>query len=118
DDPETAAAVDDIVASESDELLAAEDEKIAAAFDGKKPSLGTRIKGFFSAWWHNRLARRATITVVLLTVAVALTVPVSRYFVLNTLGVRSSASVTVLDESTGLPLRNVQVSMSGQSALT
>jgi hypothetical protein len=45
-------------------------------------------------------------------------VPNSRYLFLNTVGVRSSASVKVLDESTNQPLRNVNVLLAGAEAKT
>ncbi len=117
-DSETAKAVDDIVEKESDQLLEAEDKEISKAFEHKKPSFFGRFRNFLSVWWHNRLARRATIAVLLLGLVAAMTVPHSRYFVLNVAGVRSAASVKVLDESTRQPLKNVQVSLRGQSALT
>lgn len=117
-DAETAKAVDEIARQESDELLAHEDKEIARAFEDKKTSFAGRLKNFFSAWWHNRLARRATTLAVVIGLAASVTVPTSRYFLLNTFGVRSGASVKVLDESTRQPLKNVQVRLRGQTALT
>lgn len=81
-------------------------------------TLKAKIKRFIKAWWNNPKARWGTIAglaVVLLVIGI---IPTSRYFVLNTVGVRASASVTVLDESTQQPLKNVQVSLAGQSAKT
>ena len=118
EDSETDKAVDDIVAHESDALLDAEDEKLEAAFDNKQPNLAQRVKSFFSAWWHNKKARTATIVVLLLIVAGVIAYPASRYFVLNSAGVRSKASLVVLDDSTQQPLKNVKVSLSGQTADT
>ncbi len=45
-------------------------------------------------------------------------VPTSRYYVLNTAGVRSAASITVFDRTTQLPLKNVQVQIGDVSAKT
>jgi hypothetical protein len=118
EDEGTAEAVDDIVAKEGDDLLEAEDEKLAAAFDNKKPSLRSRIKGFFAAWWHNPVARWLTILALLGGLIAAIIVPPARYFVLNTAGIRSSASIRVLDESTTQPLKNVTVTINGRSGLT
>jgi len=118
DNPEIDKAVDDIVASEGDQLLEAEDEKIAKAFDEKKPSFKQRIKNALSAWWNNPVARRTTIAGLLVAIIIILAVPPSRYFVLNNVGVRSGASLIVLDESTQQPLKNVTVRLSGQSAVT
>ncbi len=112
DDEQTAQAVADIVAKESDEVLAAEDEKIAAAFaPPKQKSEGNKLARFLTGWWRNRRARAVVLgSVFVLLIAAALT-PTSRYLVLNTVGVRVSTSVRVLDESTLLPLKNVEVSV-------
>ena len=118
DDPKTAEAVDDIVAKEGDELLAAEDDKLAKAFDTNKPSRLARLKQFWSDWWHNRLKRRLSIAALLVLLAAAIVVPQSRYFLLNSVGVRSSASLIVLDDSTQQPLKNVRVSIGNQSGQT
>ncbi len=112
-------AVDDIAAQESDELLKAEDEAVQRAFEPQAPkTFGQKIKDFFKNWWGNPKARKATISAICVTLVVLAVVPTTRYFILNTLGVRSSASVKVLDQSTQQPLRNVTVSLSGQSGQT
>lgn len=119
DDPTTAKAVDDIVAHESDELLKAEDEKLAEAFKPEeKRNFRQKVGHFFKAWWSNPKARWATIFALLLGIVAATLVPTSRYFVLNNVGVRGSVSVQVLDESTFQPLKNVEVSAHGVTALT
>lgn len=117
-DPETDKAVDDIVEKESDDLLDAEDEKLAKAFDGKKPSRFERFKQGWHDWWSNPVKKRASIAVIVVLVVTLLAVPHSRYFLLNTAGVRVSASVMVLDESTQQPLKNVTVNIGNQSAKT
>ncbi len=119
DDTETVEAVDDIVANESDDLLAAEDEKIAAAFQPKaKPTFGSRIKSLLAAWWRNPKARWLTFTFLFLALLATGLVPASRYFILNTAGVRSSTSVQILDASTQQPLKNVKVKVGGAEGLT
>lgn len=117
-DEVTNKAVDDIIASESDALLEAEDQKRIQTSEQPKPSFMARIKRLPAAWWHNRLARRATFIVLLLGLVVAMIAPPSRYFMLNTFGVRSGASIQILDDSTQQPLKNVQVSLRGQTELT
>jgi hypothetical protein len=117
-DHETDKAVDDIIASDSDELLEAEDEKRQTITKQPKVSLLTRVKRLPAIWWHNRLARRATLAFLFVGLLITLTVPPSRYFLLNTFGVRSGASIKILDDSTQQPLRNVRVSLRGQSELT
>lgn len=111
DDPKTDEAVDEITRAESDKALAAEDAERVKAFDNKKPSLKQKIKNFFAAWWANKWARWGTIvSIVLLLVGMVLW-PTTRYFILNTAGVRSSASVKIADQSTGMPLKNVSVKL-------
>ncbi len=118
EDPATEQAVSEIARQESDALLAAEDSEIAKAFDNKQPTLIGRIKSFFSRWWHNPLARRLTVALLIIGLAASITVPTSRYFLLNSFGVRSSASIKVLDQSTRQPLKNVQVGLRGERVLT
>lgn len=66
----------------------------------------------------NPKKRKVLIGSTLVILVVLAVVPQSRYFMLNTAGVRSSASVKVLDQSTGQPLRNVAVSIAGQEQKT
>lgn len=118
DDRATTEAVDDIVASEGDAVLAAEDAEVAKAFEPPKKGLKEKIKRFFRAWWENRYARWGTIIGLILMVIVLAIVPNTRYFFLNIIGVRGSASLSVLDESTQLPLKNIHVKIANQSGLT
>lgn len=119
-DSETDAAIDDIVHNESDELLTQEDEAIANAF--RKPEepkgLWGKTKHFLKAWWHNKKARNATFAVCALVLVGLLATPVSRYFILNSFGVRAGMSVVVIDEGTRQPLKNVQVASGGITATT
>lgn len=57
----------------------------------------------------NPKKRKIVIVSSLVIIFALFIVPWSRYFVLNTVGVRSSASVKVLDSSTQQPLKNVAV---------
>ncbi len=119
DDAQTVKAVDDIVNHESDELLAAQDEKLVHTIHPPaRKSLGARIKAFFRAWWDNPKARWATIIILVLTVGAAAAIPGSRYFVLNSVGVRGGVSVRVLDQSTFQPLKNVAISVAGAETMT
>ncbi len=117
DAPEISEAVDDIAVKESDESLAAEDEAIKEAFEIKKPQ-GGKIRRFFRAWWHNKFARWATILIILGAAAAVAVFPSTRYYLLNKAGVRSQASVTVIDESTRLPLKNVSVQLNNATGTT
>lgn len=114
----TEQAVDDILSKESDELLQVEDEKLAQAFESKPDSFWAKLKIKLVDLWQDKRKRKFLIAGTVLSLALLLGVPTSRYFILNNFGVRSSASVVVLDESTRQPLRNVKVSLHGQSSLT
>lgn len=118
DDPETDAAVEDIIVHESDDLIAAEDEKLAAAFTGPAAKPDSGIKRFFAGLRHNAVVRKLFAVLLVAGAIAAFAVPVSRYSVLNAMGVRSSASMTIIDQSTQQPLRNVDVRLGGQIGKT
>lgn len=117
-DPETDRAVDDIVAKEGDTVLAAEDAQKNEGMKVRPPGAGHRLGNFFRAWWRNKWARWLTILVILAIVSVCAAVPKIRYHVLNTMGVRSSLSLVVLDNTTQLPLKNVTVTVAGKHTTT
>ncbi len=116
----TSKAVDEIIASEADELLAARDHDPATLTDEdeKSNSKGKKKSSLLSRWWHSKRARNTTLVLMLIAIIVAGIVPASRYFVLNNAGVRSAASINVLDETTGQPLKNVEFSLGGTSGKT
>lgn len=118
DDKNTEDAVDDIANKESDAVLAAEDAEVTKAFEKDKPGVVNKIKTLIKRWWNNPKARLGTIIGLIAVVLALMAIPATRYFFLNTAGVRASTSVKVLDNSTGLPLKNVQVRIGNQSALT
>lgn len=112
-------AVDDIAQAESDEVLEAEDKAIEESF-AKPTSAGffAKVKNFLKEWWGNPKKRNITLLIIGLITAILFAVPTSRYFILNNIGIRSSASVKVLDESTRQPLKNVTVAINDQSGTT
>jgi hypothetical protein len=122
DDPTFDPMIDDIVAKESDELLARRDADTAASDAQKaaaaKPKPHRSIAGFFKGWWHNKLVRYGTILVLFALLAGGLGFPPTRYYALNTVGVRSAASVIVVDNATQLPLKNVTVEIGNQKGKT
>lgn len=118
DEINTDEAVDDIVEKESDQVLAAEDAEVAKAFSSKPESLKDKLKRLYQQWWDNKRVRYATFAGLGLSVLLLGAIPPSRYFVLNTAGVRSKASIIVLDDSTDRPLKNVQVTLGSVSAKT
>ena len=122
DDSKTEAAVDDILTKESDQLLAVQDNMAVPVYNGPKPKhrrgFWGSIGNFFAAWWRNKWARWITIIIIAATVVALGMWQKTRYAVLNTVGVRSSASVVVLDNTTQLPLKNVSVTLGKEKSLT
>lgn len=113
-------AVTDIMRAESDEVLAKQDEDIEKAFVPKEQPKGFfgRIKQALSSWWHNPKARNLTLLGLALIVAALIAVPTTRYAILNTVGVRASVTMTVIDEGTRQPLKNVTVGIAGATTTT
>jgi hypothetical protein len=108
EDSRTDAAVDDILTKEGDDLLAIQDGLRSPAASVKR-GFWKKTGHFFVAWWRNKWARWITILLLLGLLGSVASIPQARYVVLNTVGVRSSASVIVLDNTTQLPLKNVTV---------
>lgn len=77
-----------------------------------------KIKRFFRKWWHDPKLRNPTIIALVVALAGVFLFPTTRYFLLNNVGIRSSAQVTVIDNSTQLPLRNVQVKLANATGVT
>ncbi|HSX47008.1 MAG TPA: hypothetical protein VLF87_03405, partial [Patescibacteria group bacterium] len=117
-DPATDKAVEEIVAAESDEILEVEDAVRDSDEQPTEAKPRHRLRAAFKALWHNRLVRWLFILLVVGGLIAAGTVPTSRYFLLNTAGVRASSSITILDDSTKQPLKNVHVSLGGATAVT
>jgi hypothetical protein len=118
-DPKTDQAVDEIVAAESDELLEIEDAVRDTDEPVKAPAKPRRSLGqLLKAAWSHKSVRWLLLLLLIGGLLAAGIFPRSRYFLLNTAGVRAESSLTVLDNSTQLPLKNVQVSLGGASGLT
>lgn len=121
EDPATDKAVDEIAAEESDRMLAIEDAKAQLLAEGSAEidrGIFNRIKSAIKRFWSNPKARFAVLSILVIAIATVAVVPPSRYFALNTLGVRSSTSLRVLDENTSQPLKNVEVSIDGKTSRT
>lgn len=118
-DPKTDAAVDDIIAKEGDELLAVQDAIAGATTLPVKPrGFWGKIGHGLKVWVTNPWARWITIVIVFAAAMTITLVPKARYFVLNSVGVRSSVGIKILDRSTQLPLKNVTVRVDGREAKT
>ncbi|MBP7806937.1 DUF5050 domain-containing protein [Candidatus Saccharibacteria bacterium] len=120
EDPAIDEAVSDIVREESDTVLAKEDEDLGKAFVPIAQPHGffAKLKNLVKRWWSNPKARWATLAGVVVGLLIIFAVPTSRYFVLNTVGVRAAVQMIVVDEGTQQPLKNVQVSIDGKSGET
>lgn len=115
EDPATNYAVDEIISEESNQILATEDAKVAIA---NTPSPKKGFWGTLISWLRKPFFKRFILSLIFIGIVVVAAIPTSRYFVLNSLGVRSSSSLLVLDEKTRQPLKNVEVNLSGHSAKT
>lgn len=118
DNPETDALVDQIVSQESDELLALHDGEKIAQDGGPRHGFGARLGRAFKHFWHNKPARWTVICLLLIALSAAAVIPRARYALLNIAGVRSSASIQVLDDTTKLPLKNVTVTLGSHKSHT
>ncbi|MEI7683187.1 MAG: hypothetical protein WCJ24_02715 [Candidatus Saccharibacteria bacterium] len=120
DDPEIDQAIDEITTQEADDILEVEDAELAKSFEPQIEPRGLKAKvtALVSAWWHNKKARYGTFVGLAILFILSFAIPPSRYFILNTSGVRGSASLVVIDQSTQQPLKNVDVVVAGQSVKT
>lgn len=108
DDADEDTAVDEIMKQESDELLKTHDTQDQLEESPTKTPKRHRL----------RRAILIIFTLFFIGLAAAMVFPTSRYFVLNTAGVRSRASVLVLDNETRLPIKNVTVRLGDQVVKT
>jgi len=109
--------IDDIARSEVDEVIRVEDEKVIEAIS-RTPTLKEKINTWFHSWWDIPKKRYTVLGLMMLFLITIFAVPPTRYAVLNTVGIRASATIVVLDESTSQPLKNVEVIIRGQTATT
>lgn len=119
DDSYLDSAIDDINKSDSNKLLDHDNERPSAPEPktGFKAKL-QKIKEVMKDIWEDPKKRKILIASCVAFVFLIGLIPYSRYFVLNTVGVRSSASVRVLDQSTGQPLKNVNVKIANSENKT
>lgn len=116
DSPETTEAIEDI--TRDDDEIVMEVETAPEEEPTETPKKRGRIREFFRRWWRNPIARWCTIIGLIVIVIAAGLWPTSRYAVLNTVGIRASTTLKVIDNETRLPLKNVTVSASGITVKT
>lgn len=109
DSEQTDEAVDDIVRQEGDDLLENQDKSNAVA----QAKLKTK-----KSWWKRSKFWWTVVLLIFIAVGALTAVQSTRHNILNFLGVRVSASVIVLDNTTSQPLKNVTVSIGGTSVNT
>lgn len=108
-------AVEDIVAAEGDQILEIEDAVKEAQDNPDTPSSRpSRLRRFFG----HPVVRWVIVLLVVGSIVTTVVVPTVRYLFLNTIGVRSSSSLTILDDSTRQPLKGVTVTIGASQATT
>ncbi len=119
DDAVTDKAIDDIVAEEGDTVLAAEDkERHKSEESDDRAKKDGKLKRLVRAIWEDPRKRWTVLGGLTLLVLALSLIPGSRYFILNTTGVRASLSLRVIDSGTLQPLKNASVTAGGATAMT
>lgn len=67
------------------------------------------VKQFFSRWWNNKRQRYWTLSGLGAVLVLLMVVPLTRFGIMNAVGIRASASIIVTDDETGLPLKSAVV---------
>ncbi len=121
--PSTAKAVDEIIAQDAEDLLQLRDktggfsDESLAVPPPTKSTLKPKKQGNpLKRLLKSKRFWKVFIFLLFAGVAIVGAIPSTRYAILNAVGVRASASVTVIDDTTGQPLKNADFSIAGQSA--
>lgn len=109
------AKLDQAVDAIAQEEKTSPDEALGQEAD---PVKEPKKRGFFGRLLRAKWFWYTLLLLILCGATVVAVLPKARYTVLNRAGVRSTASVTVVDESTMLPLKNVAVSLGSQKQVT
>lgn len=117
DDQQTDAAVEEILRSDADTMLD-EAGSPAATPVSSPPSRRRGLKAAWSAWWHNPWKKWLTIGAVVVSIGGAASIAPARAYLLNAVGVRTSAIVVVYDGASNLPLDNATIAIDGQATKT
>lgn len=117
-DDNTDDLVDQIIAEESDQVLQAEDQQLEQVNQEPKTSFGQKIKAAWGLWWLNPWTKWLSILLILAGLGGLAAWPTSRYWTLNQFGVRSSASLIVIDGASFQPIKNARVSLANQTILS
>ena len=115
DDPSVDAAVEDILHADADPVLPHIPEETPTIM---KMPLHERIKNGWLNWWATPWKRYGTMAFLVLLITLPLFVSPIRVWTLNTMGVRSSLLVNVVDGATNMPLQNAVVQVDNVSGKT
>lgn len=121
EDRATDQAVDEIVKEESDRMLAIEDAKAQLLAEGSAEidrGFFNRLKTKIGGLLKSPKAWAITLFILIAAAGTVMAIPTSRYYALNLAGVRASTSLRVIDDKTRQPLKNVEVSLGGQTKKT
>ncbi len=119
-DPELDAAVDDIVREESNQALQWDDQLNKADDPGPRglKKVFQKVRSAIIWWWQFTMLRNISLGVLFLLLITLALIPTTRYSILNSVGVRVSSSLTVIDNQTLLPLKNITVELQDQQQKT
>lgn len=95
-----------------------DDQEVEKAFKNNAIGWQEKFKHHWRHYWRRPYAKLYTFGGLGVVVTALLWIPGSRYFLLNNIGVRSSTSISLYDETTKQPLKNVQVSARGITSVT
>ncbi len=115
EDTETDKVVEEILAEENgEEDILSEDNN----FSSIPPKPESKFSALIKSLWQNPKRRYITLATVLAVGLLLALVPNSRYFILNSLSVRASVEIKVIDRSTMQPLKNATVKAANAEAKT
>lgn len=117
-DQETDRAIKEIAEAESDQVLVSSDnqKKIDVNSQSTKKSFKQKLGSLFKRWWNNPLARYGTLGALFVLIVGCLLLPNSRYWLLNTAGVRVKSSFRVVENDSERPVSGAIVSLGGKFA--
>jgi hypothetical protein len=116
-DLKTDNAVDEVVKADGDAILLAQDN-VSEQNIVMKPNLWERLKNDLADWWGNPRKRYITLGIIAILIAAVFSFSSSRLFALNLVGFRGNMTISVLDGSTNLPLKNANVTLAGKTGST
>lgn len=123
DSPETDQVVADVLQQkedDNDEAVIGSNESLGLlnSLSERKDQEYSGLCSGLSRWFRAPRHRLLLVLFLFVVLLVVLAIPASRYSSLNALGVRTKASLSVVDNSTDMPLKNVDVTIGMQTKTT